>query len=152
MKWIGLLVIAVLCASLLGGSGGSFVPSSAAAADSVQKAAAMRLDHFLCHPRLFETFWRLIQEDKPARHRTGTDSPAWLKAKSDTRAYLTQEGVEVPDEITVAFLYSIPAGSKSGIYCIEACIGPREQHCASCAHPEKTGCFMVRHCYPSSSL
>lgn len=152
MKWIGLVVIALICASLLGGSGGTFVPSSAAAADSVQKLACMNLNRFMCDPLLFETFWRLIQEDKHARHETGKDSPAWLKAKKNPGAYLAEERVDVPEGITVSFVYSIPAGSMTGIYCIEACIGARGQRCTSCAHPEKTGCFMIRRCYPSNSL
>ena len=151
MKWIGLIVIAMLCALVLGGSGGSFMPSSAAAADSVQKAACMSLNRFMCDPNLFEGFWRLIQEDRMHRHRAGADSPAWTKAKKDPRAYLAEQGVNVPEPITVAFTYSV-AANKAGIYCIEACIGPRGQHCASCAHPEKTGCFMVRTCYPANSM
>ena len=163
MKWIGLIVIAVLCASSLGGSSASFAPSSAAAdtlkewmisaaaADSVQRAVSL-VDGFICDPHLHKSFMNLIHEDKVARMTTRKDSPAWLKARKNPRAFLAEAGVSVPEEITVAFMYSIPTGSKSGIYCIEACIGSRGGHCASCAHPEKTGCFLVRQCYPIISI
>ena len=175
MKWIVLFVTALACASVLGGSERTFVPSYAAAADSVQKATALdslppleaianasadsvqkavvNLNEFMRHPRVIGAFMGLIREDKEARARTGTDSPNWLAAKRNPRAYLTSKGVTVPETIAITFLYTVPTGSKTGgLYSIEAGIGRRGGPCTSTAHPEKTGCFVDRRTFPISSI
>jgi len=149
MRFAFLIVVASMC-YLLTGPGGSLAPSPAAAADSVQKAAMMMSD-FMCDSLLNEYFRQLAREDKEIRHKTKKESPAWAKARKDPRSYLRDAGVMVPEEIDVSFLYSI-AASGIGVYCVEACIGSRGQRCASCVHPEKTGCLSVRHCYPVTSL
>jgi hypothetical protein len=149
MRLAFLIIVASMC-YLLTGPGGSLAPSSAAAADSVQRAAMM-MDDFMCDSLLNEYFRSLIREDKEIRQKTKKESPAWAKARKDARGYLKNAGIEVPDEIEVTFQYSIQA-SGIGVYCVEACIGSRGGRCASCAHPEKTGCLSVRHCYPITSL
>lgn len=176
MKWIVLVALALICASVLGGSEGSFVPSYATAADSVQKEAMVapdsfpppamlsaaadsvqravtNLSRFMCDTHVTDVFMGLIREDKEVRTRTGTDGPKWLAAKRNPRAYLTSKGVSVPEEIAVTFLYTIPAGSTTGgLYSIEAGIGRRGGRCTSTAHPEKTGAFVDRRTFPISSI
>lgn len=175
MKWIGLIVIAVIYACVLGGSERSFVPY-ATAADSVQKATALdslppieaamataaadsvqkaiaNLNEFMSTPPVLAAFMGLIREDKEARVRTGTESPSWLAAKRNPRAYLTGKGVTVPEEIAVTFLYTVPTGSRTGgLYSFEAGIGRRGGRCTSTAHPEKTGCFVDRRTFPFGSI
>lgn len=173
MKWL-LLVMAVICASLLGGSERRFVPSYATAADSVQKMAlpdtfppltmlstpadsvqmaVSNLHQFMSSPRVTLAFLDLIREDKEVRARTGTDGPNWLAAKRNPRAYLASRGVTMPEQIAVTFLYTIPTGSTTGgLYSIEAGIGRRGGPCTSTAHPERTGAFVDRRSFPMSSI
>jgi hypothetical protein len=150
MKWIYLIVAGAVCSLALSGPGGSLTPSTAAAADSVQLMAS-QVNQFMCDPHVTETFLSLAREDKEFRLKSRKDSPAWLKAKGDPHAFLTMVGVTVPENIEVRFSFSMLARGK-GLYCIDSCINPHGGRCTSCAHPEKTGCIGVRHCYPLSSL
>ena len=149
MKWVVLIALAIVASWFVGGSDGVLSPSPAAAVDSLWAIKA--LNEIICVPRLHESFYRLIHEDKEARQSTKKDSPAWLKAKKDPRAYLRDEGVDVPENVHVAFVYTIPAKNE-GLYCMELCINLHGGKCTSCAHPERTGCLAVRYCYPLSAL
>ena len=149
MKWVVLIALAIVASWFVGGSDGVLSPSPAAAVDSLWALKA--LDEFMCKPDAYAAFLDLAKKDKQARRQTHKDDPAWLKATKNPRSFLKEAGVEVPDAVHVAFVYSIPTKGQ-GLYCLEACVNLHGGTCTSCAHPEKTGCYEVRRCYPASAL
>lgn len=136
----------MLCAGLASSrASAEQATNSKATIDAVREAS-----EFLADSKVTEAFMTLARADKETWDKSKRHGSGWLKARRDPKAYFSSQGITVPEGITLELAST--AAVNQGMYCITACTNLRGHPCANCSHPEKTGCFMVRQCYPLISL